>query len=110
MKITEKQLRQIIREERQKLVREALPSKQRVFLEDLEPGVVYRLATSQGSLGTSEFVGWKIEDGAPRMMWLDPEDGTEWEAYLYNDEFSVGSSGLRLKVLGVVPQGAGDVV
>jgi hypothetical protein len=107
MKITESRLRQIVREERQKLVVEA---RGRVFLEDLEPGVVYALGTPRGAIGTSEFVGWKIDEtGAPTMAWRD-DDGTAWEAYLYRGKFSVGSSGDPLEVLRVVPRGAGDIV
>jgi hypothetical protein len=107
MKITEKKLRQIIREESQRLMVEA---RGRIDFEDLEPGLVYELGISRGPIAISEFMGWKIEDGAPRMMWRDLDDDTEWEAYLYRGKFSVGSSADPLEVLRVVPRGAGDIV
>ena len=107
MKITEKKLRQIIREESRRLMVEA---RVRIDFEDLKPGLVYELGIPRGSIGNSEFVGWKIEDGAPRMMWRDPGDDYVWAAYLYRGKFSMGSSAEPLKVLRVVPQGAGDIV
>lgn len=47
---------------------------------------------------TAEFVGWKLGDDGPRMVWKDEDDGTEWEAYLYNSVFSAGSSANPMRV------------
>jgi hypothetical protein len=44
------------------------------------------------------------------MVWRDTDDGTEWEAYLFESVFSVGSSAAPLQIVRVVPMGAGDVV
>lgn len=45
----------------------------------------------------SVFVGWKLENGEPYMMWKDaPSEsqpqGMEWEAYIFDGKVSVGSS------------------
>jgi len=48
----------------------------------------------------SEFLGWVIENGEPRMKWKDVEDGGEWEAYLYDGVVSIGSSAHPLSVFG----------
>lgn len=112
MKITEKQLRKIIREERQKLVSEA--PRGRVHLEDLEPGGLYQVSIGRQYVGDSlfsaEFVGWALGDGGPLMKWRDEDDGTEREAYLYKGVFSAGSSAEPISVLRAVPRGAGDIV
>jgi len=111
MKITEAKLRQIIREEKARMLKEG---RGRVQLEDVEPGVVYELS-SKGAYGpanswTAEFVRWDVDSQGPRMVWRDTDDGTEWEAYLFESVFSVGSSATPLQVIRVVPMGAGDVV
>ena len=98
MKITESQLRRIIREEKRRLVEAPVG----VQLEDLEPGEMYQVLVKASYGGSSpvfaEFVGWKLGEGGPRMVWKDEDDGTEWEAYLSNSVFSVGSSARPLRV------------
>lgn len=46
----------------------------------------------------STFLGWELQGGEPYMKWKD-EDGTTWEAYIFDGFVAVGSSADPLLVL-----------
>ena len=96
MKFTLNQLRKIIKEERDRVLSEA--GRRGYHLEDCVIGQTYRVGYRNNSW-SSTFMGWTIEDGQPKMNWED-EDGSSWQAYLYNGQFAVGSSADRLEILG----------
>ena len=95
MKITKRQLRRIIKEEKQRLMSES----RQVFLEDVVVGKSYNLGYRETTF-TSKFNGWICDEKGPRMMWEDDEAGN-WEAYMYKGYMAVGSSADRLKIFGV---------
>ena len=96
MKITKRQLKRIIKEEKQRLMSEARQGQ--VFLEDVEVGKSYNLGYRQTTF-TSTFNGWICDDNGPRMMWEDDEAGN-WEAYMFQGYMAVGSSADKLEIFG----------
>ena len=80
------------------LPKEAFDKKAASWKVNPKPGNSYTLG-SRNHTWKSTFKGWALEGGEPSMHWVD-EDGTVWEAYLYNGVVSVGSSADPLKVLG----------
>ncbi len=83
------------------LHKEAFNKKAASWKVDPKPGNSYTLG-SRNHTWKSTFKGWALEGGEPHMHWVD-EDGTVWEAYLYNGVVSVGSSADTLKILGKAP-------
>ncbi len=96
MKVTKRQLRRIIKEEKQRLISEARQGS--VYLEDVVVGKSYNLGYLDRTF-TSKFNGWICDDQGPRMMWED-DDAGNWEAYMYKGYMAVGSSANKLKIFG----------
>jgi len=68
------------------------------YIDDLNPGDAAIVGYRNHRIPT-RFVGWKLEDGKPRASFRD-HDGMEWDAYMYEGRFCVGSSADELKVYG----------
>ena len=94
VKLTKRQLRKIIIEEKRRLMSEA----RQVYLEDVEVGKSYNLGYLDSKF-TSKFNGWICDEKGPRMMWEDDEAGN-WEAYMYKGYMAVGSSANKLRIFG----------
>ena len=97
MKITKKQLRRIIREEKARILTEG----RQIDLEDVEVGKTYDLGYRTARF-TAKFNGWFIERG-PRMKWESADDG-EWEAYMFEGTMVLGSSADKLLIFGEAEQ------
>jgi len=111
MRITEKQLRTIVREgvaalagEKNKNQSQKLSEVGRsgmLYPEDCKPGKNYNLGYRNIRF-TSRFVGWKIEDGRPLMAWENLDDNMGWEAYMSGGVMCVGSSADKLIIYGEI--------
>lgn len=99
MKITKRQLRRIIREEKARILAEG----RRVDLEDVEVGKSYDLGYRRDVRFTAKFNGWELTDGGPRMKW-ENADGTQWEAYMFQGTMVLGSSADKLLIFGEAEQ------
>lgn len=96
MKITKSQLKRIIQEELAALkqgssatLNEAAAG--RVYLEDVVVGQTY--ATGYRNMTwVSTFLGWECDASGPKMKWRAEDDGSEWEAYMFESKMCVGSS------------------
>ena len=93
MKITKRQLRNIIKEEKNRIMSEAARV---IHLEDVEVGKSYELGYRQHRF-VSQFHGWLCDKDGPRMMWEDDEAGN-WEAYMFRGYMAVGSSADKLLI------------
>lgn len=108
MKLTESQLRSIVREEINRLheatgeVKEAVDANN---FDHLEIGNDYKVS---GMPGKHQFIGWFDESGEiasidlptekTRLKFLDINDNEEWDAYYFNRYFCWGSSAKKLIV------------
>ena len=101
MRITESQLRKIVREEIRCLHESTGEVEEEVDISNfghLEVGNRYRVA----GMGVNEFVGWFTESGAEAsadvppqqtvLVFRDMRDGDEWEAYFHAGKFCWGTS------------------
>ena len=91
MKITERKLRSIICDE----INEVSGRARKLYPEDCKHGYKYELGY-RTHRWTSTFLGWHIYnpgsgEDAPRMQWTD-DNGSEWEAYMFEGKMSVGTS------------------
>jgi hypothetical protein len=73
----------------------------KLHIDDLGVNDRAQLGSRPSNRFVSTFLGWRIEDGAPRAHFVD-DDGTEWDAYLFEGKFCVGSSADELRVYAVV--------
>ena len=101
MKITESQLRRIVRNEIRSLSESTGEVEEEVNASNfghLEVGNRYRVA----GMGVNEFVGWFTESGSEAsadvppqqtmLVFRDVRNGEEWEAYFHRGKFCWGSS------------------
>lgn len=63
----------------------------KIYIDDLKVGQVVTCGY-RTHFWSAKFQGFKLENGQPRALFVDTEDGMEWDAYLFHGKFCVGSS------------------
>ena len=99
MKITKRQLRRIIREEKARIISEG----RAVDLEDAKAGKTYNLGYRRDVRFTAKFIGWELTDSGPIMKW-ENANGMQWEAYMFAGTMVIGSSADKLLIFGEAEQ------
>ena len=108
MRITESQLRRIVRNEIRRLHESTGEIEEEVNARNFDHLEVGQRYTVVGMPGRNEFVGWFTESGEQASADVPPEqtmlkfrdlvDGYEWEAYFHRGKFCWGSGAEPLVV------------